>query len=109
MAMPFFSKAGINVHHTYMPTPKETRAQIDAIIRRKVTQRRRIKSYLVLLVTGFFGPLTQAYGEDDCIFHEPFYHALSSMDHRENLAFQRKAGYRVSNSIPAHLYAQLHL
>lgn len=97
------SKARINVHH--MPTPKEIRAQIDAIIQRKVTQKRKEKLSCIAqqLRDSFVQVITQASGEDDCI--EPFYHALSSMNYNDNLAFQRKAAGIVSPSIPAFLFA----
>ena len=84
------SKAGIHVHR--MPTPKEICAQIDAIIQRKVIPEREetLSCIAQQLRDRFVKVITQASGEDDCI--EPFYHALSSMDHSESLAFQRKAG-----------------
>lgn len=84
------SKAGIHVHH--MPTPEEIRAQIDAIILQEVSSERKetLSCIAHQLSDSFVQVITQASGEDDCI--EPFYHALSSMDHSESLAFQRKAG-----------------
>ena len=84
------SKAGIHGHH--MPTPEEICAQIDAIIHHEVTPERKemLSCIAQQLSDRFVQVITQASGEDDCI--EPFYHALSSMDHSESVAFQRKAG-----------------
>lgn len=84
------SKAEIHIHH--MPTPEEICAQLDAIIQHEITPERKktLSSIAQKLSNSFVKVITQASGEDDCI--EPFYLALSSMDHSESLAFQRKAG-----------------
>ncbi|MCJ1344521.1 hypothetical protein MMC31_002724 [Peltigera leucophlebia] len=87
------SKAGIHVQH--MPTPEEICTQIDAIIHHEVTPERKetLSCIAQQLSDRFVQVITQASGEDDCI--EPFYHALSSMDHNKSLAFQRKADWRL--------------
>lgn len=95
-------RAGIHIHHK--PAPEETRAQINAVIQREVASERKEKLSLIAqqLSDSFIEVLSTAAGEDDCI--EPFYNALSSMDHGGNLTFVRKAGI-VSLPYPCTLYA----
>ena len=83
-------KARIHIQHT--PAPEKTRAQIDAIVKHEVTSERKVKLSLIAqqLSDSFMEVLSTAAGEDDCI--EPFYLALSSMDHSESFTLPRKAG-----------------
>ncbi|KAL8769854.1 MAG: hypothetical protein Q9209_004292 [Squamulea sp. 1 TL-2023] len=85
-------KARIQIHHK--PTPEKIRTQIDAVLQCEVSSERKEKlsSITKQLNDDFDRVVDQAVGEDDCI--EPFYNALSSMDHSESLSFPRKADWR---------------
>lgn len=83
---------GVRINIGLKPAPEDTRAQVNAIIQRKLTSERTEKLTKIAqhLNSSFVEILSKAAGKDDCIV--PLYIALNSMDDSESFAFLKKAG-----------------